>query len=66
MNLDLIKLPHKHFLIEFDENMIIVHIFYDLKNWVRTFANMKDQFATKNSKMTNLIQKLNLKTLGCI
>jgi len=32
------KHPHKQFLIKFDENMIMVQIFYDLK----------DQFVTKN------------------
>jgi len=34
MNLDIqlmIKRPHAHFLFGFDENMIMVQLFYDLK-----------------------------------
>jgi len=40
--------------------MIIVHIFYELNDWVYTFTNINDKFETK---ITNLGQILNLNDL---
>jgi len=41
--------------------MLMVHTFYDLKDYVHTFTDIKNQFKTQKVKMTNPIKTLNLK-----